>query len=241
MDCKSLWLKFKRENDLDAKSRLIEEYIELVKIIAGRLYTSYGSNVEYDDLVGYGIFGLIDAVEKFDISKNIKFETYAQIRIRGAIIDKLRILDWVPRSIRQKAKIIEETHTKLENTLGRTVTEIEIAKELNMSLKEVNSIIQQINCFNIMSLEEKLIEGSLQSSTKDNMESTPENIICNQEVYDNLKEGIDSLGEKEKQVVSLYYFDELTFKEIGATLGISESRVSQIHSKAIVKLKGLLS
>lgn len=240
MDSKGLWLKFKNEMDFDAKSKLIEKYVELVKIIAGRLYSSYGSTIEYDDLIGYGIFGLIDAIEKFDINKNVKFETYAQIRIRGAIIDQLRNLDWVPRSIRQKAKLIEATHTKLESRLGRSITELEISNELNMSLHDLQSIMQQINSFNVISLEEKLLEGSFHNSISNNMETTPENIICNQEVYESLRSGIDSLPTREKQVVSLYYYDELTYKEIGMTLGISESRVSQIHSKAISKLKGLL-
>jgi len=240
MDSKGLWLKFKNENDFEAKSRLIETYIELVKIIAGRLSSSYGSNIEYDDLVGYGIFGLIDAIEKFDMNKNVKFETYAQIRIRGAIIDKLRNLDWVPRSIRQKAKLIDEANIKLEGILGRTVSEIELAVELNMSLQDLHSIMQQVNNFNIISLEEKLMDGSINSIFVNCQETIPENIICTQEVYENLKSGIDSLPEKERRVVSLYYYDELTYKEIGFTLGISESRVSQIHSKAISKLKALL-
>ncbi|QUH26305.1 FliA/WhiG family RNA polymerase sigma factor [Serpentinicella alkaliphila] len=240
MDYKSLWLKYKSENDFDAKSKLIENYVELVKIIAGRLYSSYGSNIEYDDLVGYGIFGLIDAIEKYDMSKNVKFETYAQIRIRGAIIDKLRNLDWVPRSIRQKAKLIDETYNKLEGLLGRGVKEIEVANELNITLQDLHSIMQQVNSVNIISLEEKLVEGNLNNANFSNSDMTPENILCNQEVYDNLKTGIDSLQDKERQVVSLYYYDELTYKEIGVVLGISESRVSQIHSKAIHKLKVLL-
>lgn len=240
MDSKSLWLKYKSENDFDAKSKLIENYVELVKIIAGRLYSSFGSNIEYDDLVGYGIFGLIDAIEKYDMSKNVKFETYAQIRIRGAIIDKLRNLDWVPRSIRQKAKLIDETYNKLEGLLGRSVKEIEVANELNITLQDLQSIMQQVNSFNIISLEEKLVEGNLNNANFSDSDMTPENILCNQEVYDNLKTGIDSLQDKERQVVSLYYYDELTYKEIGVVLGISESRVSQIHSKAIHKLKVLL-
>jgi RNA polymerase sigma factor for flagellar operon FliA len=136
MEEQSLWHKYKKNSEQEAKNLLIEKYIELVKIIAGRLYTNYGTNIEYEDLVSYGIFGLLDAIEKFDIDKKVKFQTYAQIRIRGAIIDQLRNLDWVPRSIRQKAKQIEETYRKVENTLGRNATDLEIAQELGISLKE---------------------------------------------------------------------------------------------------------
>lgn len=238
MDHKTLWIKYKMNNDMEAKTLLIEEYIKLVKIIAGRLYTSYGSNIEYNDLVSYGIFGLIDAMEKFDLDKKVKFETYAQIRIRGAIIDHLRNLDWVPRSARQKSKQVEDAFSKLENRLGRSPTEAEIAAELGITVKELQDIMLQTASFNVISLEEAIFEGYQFGGTNNYL---PEDILCEQETYKTLKNNISLLPEREKQVVSLYYYNNLTYKEIGQVLGISESRVSQLHSKAISRLKAKLS
>jgi RNA polymerase sigma factor for flagellar operon FliA len=239
MEYLNLWQKFKKHNDLEAKNSLIEKYIEVVKIVAGRLYTTYGTNVEYEDLVSYGIFGLIDAIEKFEVDKNVKFETYSQIRIRGAIIDQLRNLDWVPRSIRQKVKDVEAAYQRIENTLGRNAADFEVAKELNVSLQEFQLMLQQINNLNILSLEEKLYDGS-SSQLSDLDNKSPEDIVCNDEMFSLLRNSIDSLPEREKEVISLYYYDELTYKEIGVVLGISESRVSQLHSKAISRLKSKL-
>lgn len=240
MDNKTLWYNYKKNNDFQAKTLLIEKYINLVKVIGGRLYTSYGTNVEYDDLVSYGIFGLIDAIEKFDLDKNVKFETYAQIRIRGAIIDHLRTLDWVPRSIRQKSKEVEEAYFKLENRLGRSATDEELAKELNITIKELQKIMMQTASFNMISLEDAVFEGHT-FEEKDKEKYLPEELICNQEVYDTLKNNITKLPEREKKVISLYYYNNLTYKEIGSILDISESRVSQLHSKAISRLKSRLS
>ncbi|SES68007.1 RNA polymerase, sigma 28 subunit, SigD/FliA/WhiG [Natronincola peptidivorans] len=234
----SLWQKYKANNDTEAKNQLIEKYIELVKVIAGRLYNTYGSSIEYDDLVSYGIFGLLDAIEKFDIEKKVKFETYAQIRIRGAIIDQLRNLDWIPRSIRQKSKSIEETYNRLENKLGRNAKDIEVARELNISINELHSILQQTNSFNIISLEEKLYDSNIVDYLRHEAQPLPEDIVCHEELYQILQNSIEKLPEREKQVISLYYYNELTYKEIGEVLSISESRVSQLHSKAISRLKG---
>jgi len=240
MEHLSLWQKFKKYNDLEAKNNLIEKYIEVVKIVAGRLYNTYGSNVEYEDLVSYGIFGLIDAIEKFEIDKNVKFETYSQIRIRGAIIDQLRNLDWVPRSVRQKAKDVEAAYQRLENTLGRSASDLEVATELNVSLQDFQNILQQINNLNVISIEEKLYDGYInQVSEQDNL--SPEDVVCNLEIFKALRNSIDLLPEREREVISLYYYDELTYKEIGIALGISESRVSQLHSKAISRLKSKLN
>ncbi|NLM03654.1 MAG: FliA/WhiG family RNA polymerase sigma factor [Clostridiales bacterium] len=240
MEEQSLWHRYKKNNDQKSKNLLIEKYIELVKIIAGRLYNSYGTNVEYEDLVSYGIFGLLDAIEKFDIDKKVKFKTYASIRIRGAIIDQLRSLDWVPRSVRQKSKQLEETSRKLENELGRNPTDIEIAKELNISLKELSNMLQQVNSFNIISLEETIYEYNTIDHLEYEEENSPENILSNKEIYETLEYNIENLPERERQVISLYYYDELTYKEIGQILNVSESRVSQLHSKAINKLKSKL-
>lgn len=241
MEEKSLWHKYKVNGDQETKNLLIEKYIGLVKVIAGRLYTNYGANIEYDDLVSYGIFGLLDAIEKFDVDKDIKFQTYAQIRIRGAIIDELRNLDWVPRSIRQKAKLVEEAYTKTENILGRNATDQEIAKELDISLEELSSILQQINGFNVISLEEQLYEANITDNLGYENEKLTENIICTKEMHETLQNNIEKLPQRERQVVSLYYYDELTYKEIGKILEVSESRVSQLHSKAINRLKTKLT
>ncbi|MFW5648390.1 MAG: FliA/WhiG family RNA polymerase sigma factor [Candidatus Alkaliphilus sp. MAG34] len=236
MELTALWHSYKRNRSLQAKTKLIEHYIQLVKVIAGRLYTSYGTNVEYDDLVSYGIFGLIDAIEKFDLDKQVKFRTYAQIRIRGAIIDELRSLDWIPRSIRQKARQIEEVYSKLENQLGRSVFDIEVADELGITIKELQDILMQTNSFNIISLEETIFENNI-ASKQGEQDDLPEEVICTKETYNILRENIEKLPEREKQVISLYYYNNLTYKEIGAVLQVSESRVSQLHSKAILRLR----
>lgn len=241
MEDQNLWQDFYKNRNLEAKNLLVERYIELVKVIAGRLYSTYGSNIEYDDLVSYGIFGLLDAIEKFDIDKKVKFETYAQIRIRGSIIDQLRNLDWIPRSIRQKSKLIEETYNKLESKLGRNAKDIEVAKELNISIDELNTVLQQTNSFNIISLEEKIHDGNIANHLKGEVELLPEEVACNRELYETLKLNIEKLPKREKQVISLYYFDEVTYKEIGKILEISESRVSQLHSKAISRLKAKMT
>lgn len=240
MERESLWQHYKKTKDHHTKGKLIESYIELVKVVAGRLYSTYGTNVEYDDLVSYGIFGLIDAIEKFEPDKNVKFETYAQIRIRGSIIDQLRSMDWVPRSIRQKAKSVDAAFHKLENSLGRSAEDHEMAQELGISVQEYHHVLQQINNLNIISLEEKLVEGHL-GGLHEGEEAVPENIICSQETYEVLKAAIDQLPERERQVLVLYYYEELTYKEIGSVLEISESRVSQLHSKGISRLKAKLT
>lgn len=240
MELTTLWHSYKKNKDLQTKIKLIEQYIQLVKIIAGRLYTSYGTNVEYDDLVGYGIFGLIDAIEKFDLDRQVKFETYAQIRIRGAIIDELRLLDWVPRSVRQKARQVDETYSKLENQLGRSVSDMEVADELGITVRELQNILMQTNSFNIVSLEETIFENSIVSKHEE-QDCLPEELICTEETHNILKENIEQLPDREKQVISLYYYNNLTYKEIGAVLEVSESRVSQLHSKAILRLRSKLT
>jgi len=240
MEHETLWHDYKKNNDVQAKTLLIETYVKLVKIIAGRLFTSYGTNIEYDDLISYGIFGLIDAIEKFDLNKQVKFETYAQIRIRGAIIDHLRNLDWVPRSVRQKSKQLEDAYNRLENQLGRSASDQEIASELGVTVKEVQEIIVQTTSFNVISLEEAIFEVNILGN-KEDVEQLPEDLVCRQETYDILKNNIEQLPEREKQVISLYYYNSLTYKEIGQVLGISESRVSQLHSKAISRLRSKLT
>lgn len=235
-----LWKLYKETKDINYKQTLIERYIQLVKIVAGRMYNYYGGNVEYEDLIGFGIFGLIDAIDKFDINRELKFETYAQIRIRGSIIDSLRKLDWIPRGLRKKAKEMERAINIIENKLGRSATIQEIANELKIKETEVESILSEISTLNVISLEETLIsKGDIYKSLSD-LES-PEKIFENKELKLILKNAIENLSDKEKIVISLYYYEGLTYKEIANILEVSESRISQLHSKAILSLKSLLA
>ncbi|WP_352419643.1 FliA/WhiG family RNA polymerase sigma factor [Proteiniborus sp.] len=235
-----LWKLYKETKDIGYKQSLIEQYLQLVKIVAGRMYNFYGGNVEYDDLIGFGVFGLIDAIDKFDISRDLKFETYAQIRIRGSIIDSLRKIDWVPRGLRKKAKEIESAIYVIENKLGRSANIKEIAAELKIDEKELENTLSEVSAINVLSLEEVLVtKGDIYLKLND--KESPEEMFEIKELKYILKEAIEKLSEKEKLVVSLYYFEELTYKEIAKILEVSESRISQIHSKAILSLKNLLT
>lgn len=240
MNIESLWVKYTETKDKELKKELIEYYIGLVKIVAGRMYNFYGSKIEYDDLLGYGVLGLIDSIDKFDITKNIKFETYAQIRIKGAIIDNIRKLDWIPRSLRKKSKEIQNSMMNLENKLGRTPSNTELANFLDIPIEDVESILADISTFNMTSLEEILINKGEHNINNDKRENTPENIYEEKELKEILANTIDGLPKKEKTVISLYYYEELTYKEIGHILELSESRISQIHSKAILEIKNKL-
>lgn len=237
MSLSSLWKTYKENNDRTTKEKLIVEYIELVKIIAGRLYVNYNHNVEYDDLVSYGIIGLIDAIEKFDITKNVKFETYANIRIRGAVVDQIRSLDWIPRSTRQKYKKVEAALEKLQNTHGDQYTEALLADELGISKTELYKTLNDISNLAVLSLEDTINESGTMDIKSENVEMDPQGSLDTKETEVQLKLQIGNLPEKEKMVISLYYYEELTYKEIASVMGISESRISQLHSKAIMKLK----
>lgn len=238
MTIEEIWDRYKSSNDIEYKQKLIEEYIYLVKIVAGRMYNYYSGNIDFDDLLSYGVFGLIDAIEKFDIERGLKFETYAQIRIRGSIIDNLRKLDWIPRSLRKKAKELEEVIRELENNLGRTITHKDIAKKLNIDEKEVEKMFREITTYNVVSLEDIFASGN--EILFNNSYDTPEVQFERKEIKKIIRETIDSLPEKEKLVISLYYYDELTYKEISEILGVSESRISQLHSKALISIKNKL-
>jgi len=239
MKIEELWKKYKETNSIEYKNLLIEQYVHLVKIVSGRLYNYYGGNVEFDDLMGFGAFGLIDAIEKFELERNLKFETYAQIRIRGAIIDSLRKIDWIPRSLRKKSKDLEEAIKKAENRLGRNVSVQDIALEMDESVENIEKLLTEVSTFNISSLDD-LLSINNNVGIKSNSEGLPEESFLKDELFESLKDSIDILPEKEKLVVSLYYYDELTYKEIAAVLDLSESRISQIHSKAIIRLKSSL-
>lgn len=240
MTNEELWIKYKETKDKVYKDQLIIKYIPLVKIVSGRMYNFYGSKIEYDDLVGYGVLGLIDSIEKFDLTKNIKFETYAQIRIKGTIIDNIRKLDWIPRSLRKKSKDIQKVIQELENKLGHVPTNLELAKHLNMSIDDVENLLSDISTFNVISLENFLSEKSEGISNSKGEMELPDHIYEKNELKSILIDAINSLSEKEKLTISLYYYNEFTYKEIGQILDLSESRISQIHSKSILKMKNYL-
>lgn len=240
MKTDELWKRYAQTRDRDIKQQLIEEYIDLVKIVAGRMYNFYGSKIEYDDLVGFGAMGLMDSIERFDLSKNVKFETYAQIRIRGTIIDNVRKLDWVPRSLRKKSKDIQSAMISLENKLGRVPSNYELSKFLNIPIEELESILADIANFNMISLEDLLINKGEYSIGSNQNSTTPEQAFESKELKEILSNAIDMLTVQEKTVISLYYYEELTYKEIGYIMELSESRISQIHSKAILNIKNQL-
>ncbi|WDV47720.1 FliA/WhiG family RNA polymerase sigma factor [Clostridiaceae bacterium M8S5] len=240
MSSEDLWEKYRlNNNDMEIKKLLIEKYIYLVKIIAGRLYSNYGGNTEYEDLVSYGIFGLIDAIEKFDFDREIKFESYARIRVKGAIIDNLRKYDILPRSVRKKAKDIETATSKLLNKLNREPTMKELEDQTGLNSNDINKTLGDLSLFNIVSLDE--IACTLgEYNFNDPKNDTPEISVLGAETKKLISQNIKNLPRKEQMVISLYYYDELTYKEIGNVMGLTESRISQIHSKAIVMLKNIL-
>ncbi|NLC68460.1 MAG: FliA/WhiG family RNA polymerase sigma factor [Clostridiaceae bacterium] len=238
-----IWKQYYETRDPLIRERLIKEYLYLVKYIAGRMNIYFGSSIEYDDIISFGVFGLIDAIDKFDIGKGVKFETYAALRIRGSIIDSIRELDWVPRSLRQKSKELERLYTELEVKNGRTPTDKEVADNMGIPLDEYNKLLNNINFSSLVSLEEYLEQNFQPDSglIEERSDERPDSHLELIELKSVLGEAIDSLPEKEKLVISLYYYEELTLKEIGAILNVSESRVSQLHTKAVLRLRGKLS
>lgn len=243
-----LWHEYHQKNTSAAREALILEYAPLVKYVAGRVAIGLPSNVEYDDLVSCGIFGLMDAIEKFDHLRGIKFETYAIARIRGAILDGLRSNDWVPRSVRQKAKELERTCLELENRLGRYATDQEVAEALHISMDEFYQLLSEVSCTTLSSLDEIWLTRNPEDDSvrvldlvENESSIDPENQVEIEELREALTKAIDALSERERMVITLYYYEGLTLKEIGEILSISESRVSQIHTKAIFRLQGRLT
>lgn len=241
MDISKLWDNYIRTRDIRLREELIINYLYLVKFVAGRLYSNYRNHVEYDDLVSYGVFGLIDAIEKYDTDRGVKFDTYAQLRIRGAVIDYLREIDWLPRSVRQKAKEIEKAYQELEGELGRSATDEEVAAKLGVSVDEFQKKIQHVSTYSVVSLDDLLEQKRELHSDENNEETSPGAAIEQETLRIVLVEAINSLPEKEYKVITLYYYEELTYKEIGKLLSISESRVSQLHTKAIFRLKSKIN
>jgi RNA polymerase sigma factor FliA len=243
----NLWRAYKEESSPSAREQLIVHYAPLVKYVASRVATGLPANVEQADLVSYGIFGLIDALEKFDRSREIKFETYAIPRIRGAIIDELRSLDWVPRSVRYKAREVDKAYTELEARLKRAPSDVEIAEHLGISAYELHDIMTQISFVTVAALEEVVSAGadrgeslSLLDTLADVGATDPMSGLEGGEMRIMLSTAINGLSEREKIVITLYYFEGLTLAEIGNVLGVTESRVCQIHTKAVGQLRNNL-
>ncbi len=242
-----LWDAFKGSASDQARERLILHYAPLVKYVASRVATGLPASVEQADLVSYGMFGLIDALHKFEPGRGNKFETYAIPRIKGAIIDELRAMDWVPRSIRFKAREIEKAHSDLEAMLKRQPTEVEMAERLGISRSELHDVVSQISFVSVLALDELVSVGAdrgEQVSLIDTLADKhldPTSGVESQETRGLLAAAINSLSEREKIVVTLYYFEGLTLAEIGEILGVTESRVCQIHTKAVGGLRGQLS
>ena len=239
---KRLWEEYAKAKSPEVREKIILEYAPLVKVVAGRLSMYLGYNVEYEDLVSYGIFGLIDAIDKFDCLKDVKFETYASLRIRGAILDQIRKMDWIPRTIRQKQKKIDAVIKEIEIKYGRSATDEEISAGLGITGEEYLEWQSQMKITNVVSLNEFLEQGSEVPNEAGQGRSaqfdSPEEVLERDELKKMLTEALELLTEKERKVIVLYYYEDLTLKEISNILGVSESRISQLHTRALQKMRG---
>jgi RNA polymerase sigma factor for flagellar operon FliA len=247
VELRDLWRRYKDDGDEGARERLVVAYSPMVKFVAGRLGAGLPSHVEDADLISYGLFGLIGAIERFEPERGIKFETFAMTRIRGAIIDELRSLDWVPRSVRSRAREIETAQAKLEHELQRAPTEAELAAKLNLTEEELQAALLEIANSSVYALDELWTvsdssgdQVSLLDTIADDRAADPQEALASTEVKDLLTEAIGGLPEREQLVVALYYYENLTLREIGEVLGVTESRVSQLHTKAVMRLKSSL-
>lgn len=242
-----LWFAYRQNRDPKIRETFIKQYAPLVKYVAGKVAVGMPHNVEFDDLVGFGVFGLLDAIDKFDPDKSVKFKTYAVTRIRGAIFDELRSIDWVPRSVRQKTREVEEAIGSLEAQLGRTATDQEIARSLGMGEGEFLKTMMKISGTSVLSLNDVWFSGDENDkvSIGDSIESpsslNPDVIVEKEEIRRVIISAISELPEKEKKILVLYYYEDLTLKEIGQVLEVTESRVSQLHTKAILRLRAKLT
>jgi len=242
-----VWQAYKETKDQSIRDSIIKQYAPLVKYVAGKVSVGMPSSVDFDDLVGFGVFGLLDAIEKYDPDKHVKFKTYAVTRIRGSIFDELRSIDWVPRSVRQKTREIDDAVQRLESSLGRSATDKEVAKELNMETEDYNKALLKISGTSMLSLNDVWYSGddndkiSIQDSIESPSSLRPDSIAEREEIKRVIVQSISELPEKEKKVLVLYYYEDLTLKEIGKVLEVTESRVSQLHTKAIMRLRTKLT
>jgi RNA polymerase sigma factor for flagellar operon FliA len=242
LDEKDLWRRYKEGADADAREELIVRYMRVVKFIAGRMAIHVPSSIDMDDLIGWGVLGLLDAVEKYDHSQDIKFSTYASIRVRGAIIDHIRSLDWAPRSLRAMARKVGAAREKLRHTLGHDPSMDDLAMAVGVSAEHVEDTLAQLQTAQILSLDDYLPSEDSGESRKldlvrDTHAPTPEEGAVAQERVEQLALAITQLSDQQQKVLHLYYFEELTLKEVGAVLEVSESRICQIHSAALKALR----
>ncbi|HKB50062.1 MAG TPA: RNA polymerase sigma factor WhiG [Solirubrobacterales bacterium] len=247
VELRDLWRRYKDDGDRGARERLVVAYSPLVKFVAGRLGAGLPSHVEDADLISYGLMGLIGSIERFEPERGIKFETFAMTRIRGAIIDELRSLDWVPRSVRSRAREIEAAQSKLEHELQRAPTEAELAAKVGLTEEELQTSLLEIANSSVYALDELWTISdssgdsvSLLDTISDPRAEDPQESLASSEIKDRLTESISGLPEREQLVVALYYYENLTLREIGEVLGVTESRVSQLHTKAVMRLKSAL-
>jgi RNA polymerase sigma factor FliA len=247
IELKDLWRRYKDDRDEHARERLVLAYSPLVKYAAGRMSSGLPSHVEQADLISYGLLGLISAIERFEPEREIKFETFAITRIKGSIIDELRSLDWVPRSVRSRAREIEKVNAKLEHQLHRAPSDQEIAEGLGLSVDELQDSLVRISTSSVVALDELWTvsdssgdQVSLLDTIEDPRGLDPATEMDSTEMKDRLADAIARLPEREKLVVALYYYENLTLREIGEVLGVTESRVSQLHTKAVLRLKSRL-
>ena len=245
VELRELWRRYKGDGDQHARERLVVAYSPLVKFIAGRMASGLPSHVEESDLISYGLLGLIGAIERFDTSRDIKFETFASARIKGSIIDELRSLDWVPRSVRARARDVEKAHVALEAKLQRSPTEEEMAERLEITVDEFQSVLLDIANSSVLALDDLWTfadpEGGSQISVLDTIQdpaaTDPQAEAQASELKDRLADAIEGLPERERLVIALYYYENLTLREIGEVLGVTESRVSQLHTKSVLALR----
>jgi RNA polymerase sigma factor for flagellar operon FliA len=231
--------------DAETKDKIIVEYAPLIKYIAQKIASRLPANIQLDDLISCGVIGLMDAIDKFDPSRDNKFKTYAEFRIRGAILDELRAQDWVPRSVREKAKQVEKAYAKIEHETGRPATDDEMCAELQCTLEEFYDLLNKAKSVSLLNIDDaqtfsrgdkKLMMGLLEHRRSSN----PDAAMTYKRAQERIKEGIKSLPEKQRLVLSLYYYEDLNLKEIGQVLDVTESRVSQLHTQAIIKLRAKL-
>jgi RNA polymerase sigma factor for flagellar operon FliA len=247
IELKDLWSRYKKDGDQQARERLVLAYSPLVKYVAGRMSSGLPAHVEESDLISYGLLGLISAIERFDLEREIRFETFAVTRIKGSIIDELRSLDWVPRSVRAKAREIEQVNAKLENKLQRAPTDAEMSDALGVTQDEFQESLVKIANSSVVALDELWTvsdssgdQVSLLDTIPDPHAADPARELDLTDMKDSLADAIARLPEREKLVIALYYYENLTLREIGEVLGVTESRVSQLHTKAVLRLKSKL-
>jgi RNA polymerase sigma factor for flagellar operon FliA len=247
IELRDMWQRYKSSGDQQARERLVVAYSPLVKYVAGRMASGLPAHVDEADLISYGLVGLINAIERFELEREIKFETYAITRIKGAIIDELRSLDWVPRSVRARARQIERANAKLEHQLQRAPNDEEMAAELGVTVQEFQDSLLQISNSTIAALDELWTvsdasgdQVSLLDTIEDPGAPDPARVMDQTDLKDRVADAIARLPEREKLVVALYYYENLTLREIGEVLGVTESRISQLHTKAVLRLRSRL-